>query len=169
MAETFHGPWWLEVNFGATHANERFTISGSDSSDGTFTKREFDAGQGSGPSTISGAQWTITVEYSPFGFLGVGQVGPFVIGNWYPSNTPRGASFTLEDSLVVTLNADYSHSPDYAQRPDYNGRAIILTLKSLNPAHHPWPPIVNPLNFTLPRETLGKFRMPKPHRTIPGK
>jgi hypothetical protein len=161
MAETFYGPWWLEVSFGIAHSNERFTIVGSDSSDGVYTKRELEAGIGKGPGTVSGQAWSITMDYSPFGFLDIGQIGDFIMGQWYPSGIRRSASYTLKDNLVVTLTSDYTESAGYAARPDNGDRGLILICKSLNPSHRPGPPIFNPFDFTLPRESISRYRRKK--------
>jgi hypothetical protein len=157
MTATLYGPWWLEVRFGIAHSNERFTITGSDSSDGVYTKRELEAGVKSGPGAVSGAAWTVTIDYSPFGFLDVGQIGAYIIGEWYPSGIRRTASYTLKDNLVITLAADYTESAGYAARPDYGDRGLILICKSLNPSHRPGPPIINPYDFTLPREAYSRY------------
>jgi hypothetical protein len=157
MAETFYGPWLLEVRFGVTHSNERFTITGSDSSDGVYAKRDLEAGIKDAPGVVSGQPWSITIEYSPFGFLDVGMIGNFVIGEWYPSGIRRGANYTLKDDLVVTLTADYSESSGYAGRLDYKERALILTCKNLARSLRPGPPIFSPYDFTLPREMYFKY------------
>jgi hypothetical protein len=67
------------------------------------------------PGLVAGAAWTITFEFSPFGFLDVGQVGPFVIGDWYQSGIVRSATYTIKDYLVMTLTADYPTRPNYAE------------------------------------------------------
>jgi hypothetical protein len=157
MAETLYGVWWIDVTFGETQSGERFTIAGSDSSDGVYDKRQIVAGITTVPALISGPAWSITMEFSPFGFLGIGQVGPFIIGNWYPSGIVRSATYTEKDYLVVTLGADYPTHPDYAARPDHDQPGLVLTCRSLAPSLRPPQPVINPLNFTLPRETIARF------------
>lgn len=158
MALTLYGPWAIAVVFGKTNSGERFTISGSASADGVYDKRPLSVGIGSVPSTVSGDAWDITFEFSPFGFLDVGQIGPFVVGDWYESGIVRSASYTIPDSLVFSLGADYPTQPNYAQRPDRTEPALVITCRSLDPSVRAGPPTVNPFDFTLPRETLEKFR-----------
>jgi hypothetical protein len=163
VAETLYGPWWLDVDFGETHSGERFTIAGSDSSDGVYDKRPLSVGIGTAPGSVSGQAWTMTFEFSPFGFLDVGQVGPFVIGDWYASGIVRSATYTKNDYLVLTLTADYPTRPNYAARPDHGRPGLVITCRSLDPSLRPGPPVVNPYDFTLPRETIAKYRR-KHHR-----
>ena len=157
MGVTLYGPWWLEVVFGGTHSGERFTIAGSDSADGVYDKRPLSVGIGSAPGMVSGASWNMAFEFSPFGFLDIGQVGPFVIGDWYESGIVRSATYTAKEHLVMTLSADYPTRPNYAERPDHGGRALAITCISLDPSLRPVPPVVNPYDFTLPRETFAKY------------
>ncbi len=167
MAVTLYGPWWLEAVFGETQSDERFTITGSDSADGVYDKRPLSVGIGTAPGMVSGASWNITFEFSPFGFFDIGQVGPFVIGDWYQSGIVRSATYTVKDYLVMTLSADYPTRPNYAERPDHGGRALVITCKSLDPSLRPGSPVVNPYDFTLPRETLAKYH--RRHKQRPTK
>ena len=57
----------------------------------------------------------------------------------------------------MTLSADYSTQPNYAQRPDFGQRGLVITCKTLDPSLRPWSALLNPLEFTLPRETLEKY------------
>lgn len=157
MTETLYGHWWLEVEFGGTNSGERFTITGSDSSDGVYDKRPLSVGIGTAPGLVSGVAWTITFEFSPFGFLGIGQIGPFVMGDWYQSGIVRSATYTLKEYLVMTLTADYPTRPNYAARPDHGQQGLVITCISLDPSLRPGLPVVAPFDFTLPRETLAKF------------
>jgi hypothetical protein len=157
VALTLYGPWALEVVFGKTNSGERFTISGSASADGIYDKRPLSVGIGSVPATVSSAAWNIMFEFSPFGFLDIGQIVPFVVGDWYESGIVRVATYTLKDSLVMALRADYPTQPNYAARPDHNQPALVVTCRSLDPSLHAGPPFVSPFDFTLPRETLAKF------------
>lgn len=156
MAVTLYGPWQFKVAFGETNSGERFTIAGSASADGVYDKRPLSVGIGTVPATVSGPAWTLAFEFSPFGFLDIGQVGPFVVGDWYESGIVRSATYTVKD-FVMTLSADYSMQPNYAQRPDFGQRGLVITCKSLDPSLRPWPPLLNPLELTLPRETLAKY------------
>jgi hypothetical protein len=157
VALTLYGPWWLEVVFGDTNSDERFTITDSDSGDGVYDKRPLSVGIGAAPGMVSGASWNMTFEFSPFGFLDVGQVGPFVIGEWYKSGIVRSPTYTAKESLVITLSADYAMRPNYVERPDHGERALVITCISLDPSLRPVQPVVNPYDFTLPRETLAKY------------
>jgi len=158
VAETLYGTWWLEVVFGETHSGERFTITGSDSADGVYDKRPLSVGIGTTPGLVSGAAWTIKFEFSPFGFLEIGQVGPFVTGDWYQSGIVRSATYTMKDYLVITLSADYPTRPNYAERPDHGQRGLVITCKLLDPSLRPGPPALNPYDFSLPRETIAKYK-----------
>ena len=165
MSETLYGIWSLEVTFGETHSSERFTINGSDSSDGVYDKRQILAGISTVPTMVSGAAWSIMMEFSPFGFLNIGQVGPYIMGSWYESGIVRSATYTENDYLVVMLDADYPRSLDYSTRPDHGDPGLVITCRSLDPSLRPPQPVINPLNFTLPRETVAKFR--RDHRPPP--
>jgi hypothetical protein len=132
MTETLYGPWWLEVEFGDTHSGERFTIKGSDSADGVYDKRLLQEEIGT-PGPVTGAAWTIDIEFSPYGFLYQGVMGPFIVGDWYPSGIVRSATYTVKEYLVMTLTADYPTRPNFAARPDHSNRGLVITCISLDP------------------------------------
>jgi hypothetical protein len=170
VALTLYGPWWLSVDFGETHSGERFTIAGSDATDDVYDKRPLSVGIGTAPGMVSGAAWNISFEFSPFGFLDVGQVGPFVIGDWYQSGIVETATYTAKDALVITLAADYPKQPNYAERPDRNQPPLVITCRCLDPSVRPGPPVANPHDFTLPRETFERYykrHPPRPRGTSP--
>ena len=124
VAVTLYGPWWLEVVFGETNSGERFTITGSDSADGVYDKRPLSVGIGTAPGMVSGTEWTITFEFSPFGFLDIGQVGPFVIGDWYQSGIVRSATYTVKDYLGDDAELRTTHTVELcrAAGPWLSGR-----------------------------------------------
>jgi hypothetical protein len=163
VAVTLYGPWSLAVVFGQTNSGERFTITGSDSADGVYDKRPLSVGIGTVPGTVSGAAWSIKFEFSPFGFLDVGQIGPFVVGDWYESGIIRSPNYTLKDYLVETLTADYPTLANYAARPDHTKPALKITCRTLDPSLQTGP-VSNPFDFTLPRETLARYPHHHPHR-----
>jgi hypothetical protein len=163
VAVTLYGPWSLDVVFGQTNSDERFTITGSDLADGVYDKRPLSVGIGTVPGTVSGAAWSIDFEYSPFGFLDVGQIGPFVVGDWYGSGIIRTAAYSLKDYLLVTLTADYPTLTNYAARPDHTKPGLAITCKTLDPSLQTGP-VSNPFDFTLPRETIDRYRRRHPHR-----
>jgi hypothetical protein len=163
VAVTLYGPWWLSVVFGQTHSGERFTITGSDAADDVYDKRPLSVGIGTAPGLVAGASWNINFEFSPFGFLELGQVGPFVIGDWYQSGIVKSATYTTQESLLMTLTADYPTRPEYAERPDRNQPALVITCRSLDPSLQPGGAVGIPFDFTVPRETLD----PRPTRPHP--
>ena len=123
---------------------------------------------GTAPGLVAGSSWIITFEFSPFGFLDFRPVGPFVIGDWYQSGIVKSATYTTQDSLLMTLAADYPKKPNYAERPDRDKPALLIRCRSVDPSLQPLGPVGAPFDFTLPRETLEKYRKrhPRPpHRT----
>src|SRR5262249_29652400 len=136
-----------------------------DSADGVYDRRPLSVGIGTAPGMVSGAAWNMTFEFSPFGFLGIGQVGPFVIGHWYQSGIVRSATYTAKESLGRTLSASYGTRPNCLARPDHGEQALVITCISLDPSLRPVPPVVNPYDFTLPRETLANYH--RRHRRRP--
>ena len=132
MPEVLYGPWSVRVLDSRFPQRQRFEISGSDSSDGTYP--------GTPDSTISvtGAQWSLTISR---------RVG----GVWQPSALRRNdASFTNAEGLVVKVGAD--DSPPGTVEPDYDD--MILVLRSEDPALNPDVPWSNPYDFTIPRRII---------------
>jgi hypothetical protein len=56
VAQTLYGPWQLQVAFGQTHAEERFTISGSDAADGVYDSRPLSVGISTVPALVTGTR-----------------------------------------------------------------------------------------------------------------
>jgi hypothetical protein len=137
VTETFYGEWSVLVLSKEAWFDERFVIAGSDSSDGAYP-----GVAGSGPGPVSGAEWTLTMQWNDNSGSG-----------WQPSGLRRWVSYTVQDGLVVTIGADdnYEHLRD----GDFND--CVLTCRSLDPAHTPLHPIVNPYDFTLPKDVLERY------------
>jgi hypothetical protein len=134
MPEVFYGQWAVAVASHESRYDQRFTISGSDANDGTY-----DVGDPP-PMNVFGAEWTVTIEWK----------GP---GGWQASQVRRSPTYTAHDGLVITLGADVHAEGDYDE--------MVLTLRNLEPPVNPWRPVVNPYDFTLPRETIDKYRKGK--------
>lgn len=138
MGETFFGPWSVVVASKDADFDERLVISGSDTSDGAYT-----ALPGTGPGTVRGTRWSIELEWND-------NVG----SGWQPSDVRRSARFTVGEGLVVDLGAD-DNFPN-VRDGDYND--VVVTCRSENPEHTPLHPVMNPYDFSLPKEVFERFR-----------
>jgi hypothetical protein len=150
VEETFHGPWSVVVysntskpGGGALH---RFTITGSDASDGRYP-----AAPGSAAVIVSGQAWTIAMEWR--GTFPHPDQTPL---NWHPTKFTPEASYTPQDGLVVFLHGDDKKFA--ATQPTQ----LVLKCRSRNPAHQPLPggPISH--NFTVSEEAMGRYRAAHP-------
>ncbi len=133
VPERFYGPWSVTVVSQDAAFDERFTIASSDGSDGAYG-----GGPGTSVATVSGREWTITMEWNDNSGSG-----------WQPSAVRRSARYTVPEGLVVTLGAD----DNYERFRDGDYDDMVLECRSLDPAHHPLQPIVNPYDFTVPKDT----------------
>ena len=133
MSDTFHGQWIVEVWQKDALFNERFVISGSDSSDGAYS-----GVVGATPVVVSGDQWNITLEWND----GHGS-------GWQPSAIHRkSAACTASDGVIVLLGAD----DNYEQYRDGDYNDLVLRLRSVDPDIAPWYPITHQYDFTLPEK-----------------
>jgi hypothetical protein len=130
MPEVFYGEWAVAVVSHESAYNQRFIITGSDASDGTYLVGN------PPPVSVFGAQWTLTIEYEG-------------AGGWQASEIRRTPTYTAHDGLVINLGADVNFEGDYDE--------MVLTCRSLDPPLNPWRPVVNPYDFTLNEKTLEKF------------
>lgn len=131
MAEVLFGEWTVEVIESVT-GNHRFTIVGSDASDGVY-----DAVPGASVGPVSGEGWSIRTEWNadPAQFA------------WEPSTTRRNtAGYTLQDGLVVELVGYMWTEPAFAFVHTYT----VLRCRNVDPAIHRLHPFVNPYDFTVP-------------------
>ncbi len=156
MAETFSGEWVLEcfTNLHLAHIPYRFTIQGSQASDGVYPLEI-----STPPLTVAGPRWSVAFEW--FDPRDGRQ-------SWFPGALRRtGASFTVADSLVVIL--DPMSSPGQEPFPGLNGMMLALPwspirmrCRNLDPDLRPWLlPFANPYDFTRPaRKTPRPLRPP---------
>jgi hypothetical protein len=136
VAEMFYAPWSVAVLGDPSGIWERFIIAGSDASDGVY------AGvPGNALATVSGQAWTIAVETRV----------PLLPG-WLPTKVRRSTAFTTQAGLMVYLRVD-----------DNNALTnMVLVCRSLNPAHSPMLPILNPYKFTVSEEAMSRYRRSGP-------
>jgi hypothetical protein len=129
MAETFSGSWIVEVLGKESPFLHRFVIEGSDASDGIYP-----GDTSTPPVSVSGPNWSIRLEWHD------ATLSPI----WRASDVHRGAAYTLEDSLVVSLGVD-----DSLPLPDPSLDAFVLRCRNVDEHMNPWHPFVNPYDFTV--------------------
>lgn len=128
MAETFFGPWGVQLARFEQFPQHGFTIKGSNNADGRY---EADPGEPV-DLQVDGSEWTITLEeYRAF---------PPNAG-WRPTPMTRHDRFGLQEGLTVTVD---SFVPS---RPHFLGIELICT--SLDP-DIAVEPKQNPYDFTIP-------------------
>ena len=137
MTETFYGPWSVVVVGKDAAFDERLVIRGSDASDGDYA-----AAPGTGPGTVSGWGWTLDLEWNDNAGSG-----------WQASGVQRSASYTAADGLVVTLGAD----DNYPHLRDGDFDDVVITCHSVDPDHTPLHPVVNPYDFTVPKDVIALY------------
>lgn len=131
MSDSFSGQWIVEVWQKDAAFDERYVISGSDSSDGTYAGLT-----GTAPIVVTGNEWTVELEWND-------QHG----SGWLPSAVHRkSAAATASDGVVVFLGAD----DNYEQFRDGDYNDLVLRLRSVDPSIAPWYPISHLYDFTLP-------------------
>ena len=133
MAETFYGPWSLLVTAQEGDYKQRFTISRSDNSDGSFAGTV-----GAAVARIDGAQWSINLEWSSDNGV-----------TWHDSAIRRMDEVTAADGLVVTLGAD----DNLPQLRDNDFNDLVVFLKCLDPDVNP-PPPASIYDFTIPPDWI---------------
>ncbi|MGH3904678.1 MAG: hypothetical protein ACRDTE_10880 [Pseudonocardiaceae bacterium] len=132
MPEIFYGDWTVEVLEKNAGFSQRFTIDGSDASDGKYP-----GVMGTAPVAVSGERWSIAMEWNDDAGSG-----------WQPSDVRRTSiGFTLQDGLVMLLGAD----DNVEQLRDHDFDDLILRCHHTNPTLTPWHPPLTPLDFTLLR------------------
>lgn len=137
MTQTFYGEWFVQVVSRESAFDQRFVISGSDTSDGPYDGTP-------GVSTqVSGDSWTLTLEWNDY-----------VGSGWQPSGVRESAEYTIQDGLVITLGADDNIEP--VRDLDYND--VVVSCTSLDPSINP-PATDPPLDFTI---TEDQLRQPDP-------
>lgn len=122
--EEFYGPWEVTVRHVNTDFQQRFIISGSDSTDGRYNLpfRNFVKLQ------VTGAAWSIVYEFVPF--------TPQPLGAWKRRAARRTSRFEAGRGMLVQL--------DWGDMPD-----LSLTCISMDPILNP-NPTANPYDFTIP-------------------
>jgi hypothetical protein len=143
MTETFFGPWTVAVVSWESAFSQRFVISGSDASDGAY------AGVPGAVVQVTGDEWRLDLEWND----GVGS-------GWQPSDVRRGADFTIQGGLTITLGAD--DNVDAVRDRDYND--IVLACHSDDPAIDP-PASDPPLDFTITEDMLRRRDAQREGRT----
>jgi hypothetical protein len=135
MAETFYGDWLVRCIEKDSDFEQRFKISGSDSSDSTYNGTP-----GTQIDRVSGQQWSIEMEWNDNAGSG-----------WQPSDIGRSAaSYTVQEGLVITLGAD----DNWPEKRDGDYNDLIIVCKSLDPAINPNPPPPNPPHFTISNDMI---------------
>jgi hypothetical protein len=132
MAQTFYGPWAVQVVSLETAFAQRFVISGSANADNAyFATTGFQV-------DVSGEAWTLQLEWND-------NVG----SGWQPSDVRRSEEYTISEGLIVTLGAD--DNVDAVRDYDYND--VVLACRSLDPEIDP-PAKDPPLDFTIAEDLL---------------
>jgi len=136
VTEVFYGEWAVAVVSHERAYDQRFTITGSDASDGVYLVST--TGSDPPPVNVFGAQWTLTIEWdSP-------------ASGWLESDVRRTPTYTAQDGLVINLGADVSFEGDYDE--------LVLSCRSLDPPLNPRRPVVNPYDFTVNPNTIEKYK-----------
>lgn len=144
--QIFYGPWNVTVQSREAYFAQRFTISGSDASDGTYP-----GVPGTGPGDVTGTQWTLNFEWNDNSRV-----------DWHPSDSSRSAEFTLSDGLVVHAGADDNF--EAVRDGDYDD--LVLRCVSNDPDLHPYRGIV-PYDYTITQEQLDRYRKTRPDEKDP--
>lgn len=137
MEEVFYGPWEVRVISKEASFDEQIVIVGSDASDGAYPGIP-----GGGPGPVAGSKWTLRAEWNDNAGSG-----------WQPSDLRRSAAYTLDEGLVVTIGID--DNLDTVRDYDYND--VVVVCRSLDPSHTPMHPIINPYDFTVPKDVWWRY------------
>lgn len=138
MTELFFGDWLVRVNQKNADFSQQFTISGSDSSDGTYP------GIPGTVVSVSGQEWTLNAEWNNN-----------VDSGWQPSRVQRVTTYGLQEGLRITLGID----DDWLTLADGDYDDMILNCESLDPIINP-PPSANPYDFTITEDMLTEGESP---------
>ena len=130
--QTFYGDWLVQCDQVNAGFSQRFSISGSENSDGVHP------GTPGNQIRVSGQEWFIKMEWND----GAGS-------DWPASDIRRSASYTISDGLVVTLGAD-DNLPSLRDL-DYDD--MIIVCKSLNPNINPQPSSFA-FDFTISKDMI---------------
>ena len=132
MAETFYGPWSIELDSGVALIQVQLVISGSDGCDGRYSLH---SGQSLSLS-VNGASWTAAIE------------SWFPDSGFTPQETRRTTTFEWADGLVATVEC--GRPP--ASGPVWGGPLYMyvkLRCVSRDPEVNP-EPVPAPYDFTVP-------------------
>jgi hypothetical protein len=143
MVQVFYGPWIVTVESKEAYFSQRFTITGSDASDGTYP-----GVPGTGPGNVTGSRWTIDFEWND----------PSNV-DWYPSDSRRTVEYTVSDGLVVSAGVDDNF--EAVRDGDYND--LVLRCVNNDPDLNPLRGTV-PYDFTITKEQLARYREKNPDR-----
>lgn len=135
MSETFYNEWAIHVDQNNALYSQRFVISRSASSDGSYA-----ASLGMSPVTVSGEEWTLAMEWNDNNSSG-----------WQASRIRRSAEYTVQGGFTIVLAADDGPAPG-----DQDFDDLVLICKSLDPTTDPPLPTSNPYDFTISEEVLVK-------------
>jgi hypothetical protein len=141
MSEVFYGPWHITVYSKDAYFSQRFTITGSDASDGTYP-----GVPGTGPGDVAGSQWTIDFEWNDNSSVA-----------WHPSDSRRTVEYTVSDGLVVYAGVD----DNFDSVRDYDYNDVVLRCVNIDPDINPFRGTV-PYDFTISREQLERYRRDHP-------
>lgn len=144
--QVFYGPWNVTVQSREAYFAQRFTISGSDASDGTYL-----GVPGTGPGDVTGAQWTINFEWNDNSHV-----------DWHPSDSQRSAEFTVSDGLVIQAGVD----DNFQAVRDGDFDDLVLRCVSNEPDLNPFRGIV-PYDYTITQEQLDRYQKTRPDEKDP--
>lgn len=137
MAETFYGSWLISVTSKDAWYSQRYTVSGSDRSDGTYA-----ADVATPVLQVSGAEWTLSMEWNDNAASG-----------WQASRViRRTTSFDVDNGLVVVLGVD-DNWPDHADN-DFDD--VVIRCQNIDAHLIPWYPHRRTVDFRLPQRKGGK-------------
>jgi len=143
MAETFHGTWLVDVVGKDAWFSQRYVINGSDRVDGAYP-----AAVGSPRLQVSGAEWTLTLEWNDNASSG-----------WQPSRViRRSVDFGVDDGLVVVLGAD----DNWVAVADNDFDDVLVRCQNIDPHLIPWHPHRRTVDFRLPRRKGDDGQTPDP-------
>jgi hypothetical protein len=132
MDERFFGHWRITVIGRDSMLSNRFLVSGSDRSDGTYPP---DVGTSV---EVSGQGWQINMEWSDDG------------QTWRPSRVRQSASYSAGQGLVRILSAD-DGDPTTADQ-DFND--LVLSCRNLDPQLNPRIPADPFFDFIITEDQL---------------
>jgi len=127
---TFYGPWTVSATTFESFFEERFEITGSNGSDGTYYPDEDGTPL---ELSVDGAEWNLDMQ------------AKLEDPEWFSWDPRRTTAVVPPQGLTVTLDAEQISHPDAIV---FN-HLIVLTMVSLDPEiNPPWSP--PPIDLTLP-------------------